>query len=103
MQIDLPKSETARLALTPLVIHEPTAWQGVGARGILDVTVDDVLVASVPIERGQEVSIPLALRAGTQVVGLSLRAGNFRSVDFGGQDTTVLSYSVQSIDLRLGP
>jgi len=96
--VDSPREQAATLEITPALIFDPSALNGLGERGILTVAVNGASLA-VPIARDQPTAIPLTLHPGVQRIELTLRAGNFRPIDFGGTDNALLSFAVRTINL----
>jgi hypothetical protein len=91
--------QTATLELTPALIFDPSSENGLGDRGVLTVSGNGATL-DVPIVRDQPTAIPLTLAPGVQRITLTLRAGTFRPVDFGGADSTPLSFAVRAVNLR---
>jgi hypothetical protein len=97
--VESPDERTATLEITPALLFDPTSANGLGDRGILTVALNDTRV-DVPLARDQTAEIPIPLRAGVQRITLTLQAGTYRPIDFGGTDQAPLSFAVRTINLR---
>jgi hypothetical protein len=97
--VESPREQAATLEITPALIFDPSALNGLGERGVLTVASNGGSI-NVEIARDQQAAIPITLQPGVQRITLTLRAGNFRPVDFGGTDTSALSFAVRTINLR---
>jgi hypothetical protein len=97
--VDSRNAWMATLEITPALMFDPTSPNGLGERGILSVEVNDTTVV-VPLVRDQTATVQIPLRPGVQRITLTLRAGNFRPIDFGGTDQAMLSFAVRTINLR---
>lgn len=100
LAITSPEARQVVLQLTPALIHDAGAKNGLGAQGMLTVQVGDQPPVALPIAVDRPASLPLALPAGAATVKLELQAGNFKPSDYGSKDTRVLSFAVRAIDLR---
>lgn len=98
--VDTPHSGHANLVITPAAMHDPSSASGLGYRGDLVVTIGGQRM-TVPIAVDQATTIPIDLAMGSQTVTLSLAAGNFQPIHYGGVDSTSLSFAVHTVDLRL--
>jgi hypothetical protein len=100
LDVSAPATRQVVLQITPMFIHVPNSEAGLGANGVLHIQVGDSFSTDVAITAGQPVSVPITLQAGSQLVTLSLQAGNFQPSQYGQKDTRTLSFAVNAIDLR---
>ena len=99
--IHCPRSQQARLEITPVHVYEPGSQFGVGAQGIMVITNNGQPPQRLAVEAGQRMGIDLQLAAGRNTVTLALEAGSFRPRELipGSDDQRVLSFSVSEINL----
>jgi hypothetical protein len=99
--IHCPRSQQARLEVTPVHVYEPGSQFGVGAQGIMVITNNGQPPQRLAVEAGQRMAIDLQLAAGRNTVTLALEAGSFRPRELipGSDDQRVLSFSVSEINL----
>ena len=100
--ISMPQARAATLAITPGAIYEPGPNQVVGDHGTLSVELNGIPLTTVAIDKDETMAIPLDLPAGVHTLTLALEAGNFRPSDYGSEDFRSLSFSIRSINLKVG-
>ena len=97
--VESPDARTATLEITPALLFDPTSPNGLGDRGILTVALNDT-ATDVPLARDQTAAVPITLQPGVQRITLTLKAGRFRPIDFGGTDHDLLSFAIRTINVR---
>ncbi|HYN88374.1 MAG TPA: hypothetical protein VER55_07580, partial [Ardenticatenaceae bacterium] len=103
LSVTSSRHQTARLEITPALMHDPSQANGFGTTGMLSVQVGPEALPPVGIGADRPALVPIALLPGMQTITLTLQAGNFRPLDYGGEDQRVLSFAIETINLRTTP
>jgi hypothetical protein len=95
------QTQSAALQITPAMIHNQAAENGLGSTGVLDVRTNNGLAVSVPITVENTTTVPLKLPTGTEIITLALQAGNFQPAHLNGSDNRTLSFAIRTLNVAL--
>lgn len=98
LQITAPTAQPALLELTPALIYDPAAPNGLGAAGTLLVEHAGAPPIRIALQVDQPTTVPIALQAGSQTITLTLHAGNFTVGS--GESRRRISVAMRRINLR---
>jgi hypothetical protein len=88
------------MEIIPAGIYDPASTSGLGNTGVLNIQSVQGPLTSIPITADQMAVVPLSLPQGSQAISLTLQSGNFQPSAYGGADTSLLSFSIRSINMQ---
>lgn len=98
LEITSSIEQEATLEISPVALFDPKA-KGLGTEGVLMISSQTTPVTNVPITTNKTAQVPVKLVKGKNIITLASQAGNFQPSQYGGQDTTSLSFAVSTINL----
>ncbi len=86
------------LEISPVALFDPKV-KGLGTDGVLSIGTENIPSTNVTITINKTYQVSLKLVKGKNTVTLALEAGNFRPSQYGGNDSSLLSFAVSKINL----